>query len=106
MNCFMLERTAILLYHFRRQQDDHINLGIHLQNSNGQTNVIEISLSSEGVVYAYPQGFVRKAHGNKFDECKGLQSVLFVRTLVCLLVDDSQGHGEPHHFHSVQLVLE
>lgn len=80
MNCFMPERTAILLYHFLRQQDDHINLGIHLQNSNGQTNVIEISLSSEGVVYAYPQGFVRKAHGNKFDECKGLQSVLFVRT--------------------------
>ena len=82
MNCFMLERTAILLYHFLRQQDDHINLGIHLQNSNGQTNVIEISLSSEGVVYAYPQGFVRKAHGNKFDECKGLQSVLFVPTVV------------------------
>lgn len=80
MNCFMLGRTAILLYHFLRQQDDLINLGIHLQNSNGQTNVIEISLISEGVVYAYPQGFVRKAHGSKFDECKGLQSVLFVRT--------------------------
>ncbi|MGB1826650.1 MAG: hypothetical protein ACPHN0_00350, partial [Candidatus Poseidoniaceae archaeon] len=46
----------------------------------GQTNVIEISLISEGVVYAYPQGFVPKAHGNKFVECKGLPSVLFVRT--------------------------
>ena len=82
MNCFMVELTAILFYHFLRQRDDLINLGIHLQNPNGQTNVIEISLISEGVVYAYSQGLVRKAHGNKFDECKGLPSVLFVRSVV------------------------
>ena len=80
MNCFIVERTAILLYHFLRQRDDLINLGIHLQNPNGQTNVIEISLISEGVVYAYSQGLVCKAHGDKFDECKGLPSILFLRT--------------------------
>jgi hypothetical protein len=82
MNCFMVKLTAILFYPFLRQRDDLINLGIHLQNPNGQTNVIEISLISEGVVYAYSQGLVRKAHGNKFDECKGLPSVLFVRTVI------------------------
>ncbi len=49
MNCFMRELTAILLYHFLRQQDDIINLGIHLQNSNLQGDVTEISLSSAGV---------------------------------------------------------
>ena len=81
VNCFIVERTAILLYHFLRQRDDLINLGIHLQNPNGQTNVIEISLISEGVVYAYSQGLVCKAHGDKFDECKGLPSILFLRSV-------------------------
>ena len=65
--------------------------------------MIEISLISEGVVYAYSQGLESKAHGNKFDECKGLPSVLFVRTvqhgplrtLVNLYIVHERVMGEP-----------